>query len=71
FFLLNTDLAADGSKIRATINGEEFMIDKWQPYVIEGAPMGTLTVKLELLDGEGNLVSSPFNPVMREVTLEE
>jgi hypothetical protein len=71
FFLLNTDLAPNGNKIRATINDTEFMIDRWQPYVIEGAPMGTLTVKLELLDASGNLVPSPFNPVTREVTLAE
>lgn len=69
FFLLNTDLSPDGNRIRATINDAEFMIDKWQPYVIEGAPLGTLKVKLELLDGAGNLVESPFNPVEREVTL--
>ncbi|MFK7925688.1 MAG: phosphopeptide-binding protein [Bacteroidia bacterium] len=72
FFLLNTELAADGNKVRATINGDAvFMIDKWQPYVIEGAPMGTLTVKLEFLDAAGNMIPSPFNPVMREVKLEE
>lgn len=73
FFLLNIDLAPDGNKVKVTINegAAEFMIDKWQPYVLEGAPMGTLTVKLELLDAEGQLVPSPFNPVVREVTLEE
>ena len=71
FFLLNTDLAPDGNKIRATINDTEFLIDKWQPYVIEGAPMGTLTVKLELLDAMGKQIPSPFNPVTREVTLAE
>jgi hypothetical protein len=70
FFLLNIDLSPDGNKVRATINGTEFMIDKWQPYVIEGLEPGEVKVKLELLDAEGNLVSSPFNPVERTVTLE-
>lgn len=69
FFLLNTDLSPDGNKVRATINDTEFMIDTWQPYVIEGAPLGTLKVKLELLDGAGKLIPSPFNPVEREITL--
>ncbi|MCB0844376.1 MAG: hypothetical protein KDE26_14075 [Bacteroidetes bacterium] len=70
FFLLNVDLSPDGNKVRATINGTEFMIDKWQPYVIEGLQPGEVIVKLELLDAEGNLIDSPFNPVERSVTLE-
>ncbi len=70
FFLLNTSLSEDGNKVRATINGEEFMITEWAPYVIEGLPLGTVTVKLELIDGEGNPVPGPFNVVEREVMLE-
>ena len=71
FFLLNTDISPSGNKVRATINGEEFMITEWAPYQIEGLPMGVTTVKLELLDASGNLVDSPFNPVERTVTLAE
>jgi hypothetical protein len=70
FYLVNTDLSVGGNRIRATINGQEFMLDKWQPYIIEGLPMGEATIKLELLDSENNLVESPFNPVTRTVTLE-
>lgn len=70
FYLLNTELSEEGNKVRATINGEEFMIDKWQPYFIEGAEMGEMTIKLELLDAKGELIPSPFNPVERTVTLE-
>jgi hypothetical protein len=70
FFLLNAELSPEGKKVRATINGQEFMIDKWQPHFIKGLPMGEVTIKLELLDEEGNLVESPFNPVTRTVTLE-
>ena len=69
FFLVNTDLT--NHKVRATINGQEFMIDEWVPYVMEGLPMGENTIKLELLDENGELVKSPFNPVERTVTLEE
>jgi len=69
FFLLNTELSEEGNKVRATINGQEFMLDKWQPYFIEGQEMGEMTIKLELLDAEGNLIASPFNPVTRKVTL--
>ena len=71
FYLLNTELSEEGNKVRATINGEEFMLDKWQPYFIEGAEMGEMTIKLELLDAKGELIPSPFNPVERTVTLKE
>lgn len=71
FYLVNTELAENGNKVRATVNGEEFMITEWQPYFLEGLPMGENTIKLELLDAEGNLIESPFNPVTRTITLEE
>lgn len=71
FYLVNTELSEDGNKVRATINGEEFMITEWQPYAIEGLPMGESTIKLELLDENDELVQSPFNPVTRTITLEE
>ena len=71
FYLVNTDLSENGKKVRATINGKEFMITKWEPYVIKGLPMGEATIKLELLDENNNLVQSPFNPVTRTITLEE
>ncbi len=71
FYLVNTDLSENGKKVRATINGQEFTVTKWQPYVIEGLPMGESTIKLELLDENNNLVQSPYNPVTRTITLEE
>ncbi|MEM7375415.1 MAG: hypothetical protein AAF587_42870 [Bacteroidota bacterium] len=69
FFLLNTDLSEDGNNVRAVINGQEFMLTEWKPYVIEGLPMGEVTIKLELIDGAGNLIPGPFNSVSRTVTL--
>ena len=71
FYLLNVDLSADGNKVKATINGSEFMIDEWAPHYIEGLPMGEVNIKLELLDAAGNPVPGPFNSVERTVTLEE
>jgi len=69
FYLINTDLAADGNKVRATINGETFMIDSWKPYFMEGLPMGENNVKLELLDNQGNAIPGPYNAVERTFTL--
>lgn len=70
FYLVNVDLAADGNRVRATINGQEFLIDQWQPYVIDGLAPGEVTVELELIDAEGNPIPGPFNHVVRSVTLE-
>ena len=71
FFLLNTTLAEDGNKVRATINGQEFMITEWAPYIIKGLPKGEATIKLELLDADGNLIPGGFNEVTRTVTLKD
>ena len=71
FFLLNTTLSEDGNKVRATVNGTEFMITEWAPQVIKGLPKGEVTVKLELLDSAGNLIPGGFNEVTRTVTLKE
>jgi len=71
FFLVNTTLSADGNKVKATVNGQEFTIDSWQPYFLEGLPMGENTIKLELVDKDGNFIEGPFNRVERTVTLTE
>lgn len=71
FFLLNTTLSESGNKVRATINDQEFMITEWAPYVIKGLPKGEVTVKLELIDGSGNMIPGGFNSVTRTVTLKE
>lgn len=69
FYLVNTDLKENGNKVRATINGTEFMLNQWLPYTIEGLPMGENTIKLELLDKDGKLIPGPFNTVERKITL--
>ena len=56
FFVLNTTLSENGNKVRATVNGTEFMIAEWAPHVVKGLPMGEVTITLELLDAEGNLI---------------
>ncbi|MGO3690904.1 MAG: hypothetical protein ACTJF0_10640 [Psychroflexus halocasei] len=71
FFLVNTDLSDDGNKVLARINGQEFEIDKWQPYLIEGMPMGKNTIELQLVDENDNPVEGPFNTVKREITLKK
>lgn len=69
FYLVNCELSPNGYKVRATINGTAFILTKWEPYMIEGLPMGESKVKLELLDKTGALVKSPFNGNERSFTL--
>lgn len=70
FFLVNTEISEDGNKVMATINGEDFTITEWAPYVIEGLGKGVVTINLKLVDSEGNFIPGPFNDVTRKVTLE-
>jgi len=68
FYLLNADLG-DAYAVNADINGEMHKISKWQPYYIEGLPMGENTITLTMVDKAGNKVASPINPVTRTFTL--
>ena len=69
FYLINTEISADGNKVRATIQDKEFLIDEWAPYYIEGLAKGEVKIKLELIDAFGNLIDTPFNPSERTVIL--
>ena len=69
FYLVNTKISPNGNKVRATVEGHEFVIDEWAPYYIEGLPKGEVSIKLELIDAKGDLIDSPFNPSTRTVTL--
>lgn len=69
FFLLNTTLSENGTKVKATINGEDFEITDWQPYVIKGLSKGKVTIHLQLVDNEDKLIEGPYNDVTREITL--
>ena len=70
FYLVNSEISANGNKVRATIQDKKFIIEEWAPYYIEGLPKGEIKIKLELIDASGNLIDSPFNPSNRTVTLE-
>ncbi|MEL7121202.1 MAG: phosphopeptide-binding protein [Bacteroidota bacterium] len=69
FYPVNLTLGAD-YKVKADINGQEEIFDVWQPYYIEGLPMGENTITLTLVDGSGNAVDTPLNPVTRTFTLQ-
>jgi len=69
FYLINVDISSTGYTVKAEINGEAHTIDKWQPYYVEGLPMGKNAITLTLMDKDGNAVDTPLNPVTREFTL--
>lgn len=71
FYLVNCELSDKGYKVRATINGNQFTLTKWEAYYMEGLPLGENKVKLELLDKNDKLVISPFNGTERTFTLKE
>lgn len=71
FYLINTELKADGNKVKATINGTDFLLDEWAPYFVEGLKEGENTFRIQLIDKDGNLVPGPFNDSgERKITLE-
>lgn len=71
FYVKNVTLGND-YKVKVEINDkQEFTVDTWQPYYIEGLPMGDNKVKLTLVDAEGKVVNTPLNPVERVFTLAE
>lgn len=71
FYVYNTTLAADGNKVKASINGTDFTIDKWQPYFIQHAPMGDVTVNVQLVDKDGKNIEGVNTSVSRSIKLAE
>ncbi|WDF69402.1 hypothetical protein PQ465_03220 [Sphingobacterium oryzagri] len=69
FFVTNGSLAADGHKVKASINGQEFTLDQWVPYEILNLPMGENTVVLTLVDKDGNALTGDNVSVERKINL--
>ncbi|MDJ1180164.1 hypothetical protein PJF56_14960 [Roseofilum sp. BLCC_M91] len=55
-------------RVRASVNGEEFILDQWEPLYLQGFDRGQNWVKLEILDELGNPVNNVFNTTARLVT---
>jgi len=69
FFVSNTTLAADGNKILANINGQDFTLDQWIPYEITGLPLGENVIKISLVDKDGKAVTGEHTTVERKINL--
>lgn len=70
FYVVNTSLSETGNKVKATINGTNFVLPQWKTYSIEGLPMGENAIQLELVDKDGKLIAGSFNNSgVRKITL--
>ena len=73
FWLAGAKLTGDGGeyRVRYTVDGGEAkFIDKWQPLWLSGWTAGKHTIKLELVDKDGNLVDNGgYNSTTREITV--
>jgi hypothetical protein len=73
FWLLNGKLQGDGGdcRVRYSIDGAEpKLLDKWEPIWLSGWISGNHSVKLELVDKEGNVVDNGgYNSTSRDITI--
>jgi hypothetical protein len=72
FYLTNASHPATPTtgnwQVRCTINGQSFIIDRWQPAYLKGFKPGKNWVQLELLDSVGNPIGNIYNNVVRVIT---
>jgi hypothetical protein len=54
-------------RIRCTIDGNSFIIDRWEPIYLKGFNKGKNWVQLEFLDEQGNPVKNVFNNTVRVI----
>ncbi len=72
FYLINTTLSSDGNKVLLLVDGEEFLLDSWQPYFIEGLSQGEHRIQIKLVDNDGQFIDGPFNDSKeRIITIEQ
>ncbi|HZH89720.1 MAG TPA: hypothetical protein VEX70_03760 [Pyrinomonadaceae bacterium] len=73
FWLTNAKLQGDGGdyRVRYTVNGgEPKFIDKWEPIWLTGWTNGKHTVKIELVDRDGNVVENGgYNSTSRDINV--
>ncbi len=68
FYVYNANLG-NNALVKATINNNEFTIDKWEAYFIEDAEMGDLDINIELTDIDGNAISGEHTSVSHSARL--
>ena len=73
FWLSNAKLQGEGGQYRVRYsidNGEAKFLEKWEPIWLSGWISGKHTIKLELVDKDGNLLNNGgYNSTTREITV--
>lgn len=57
-------------RLRVTVNGDSFLVDRHAPLWLRGLVNGSNALQLELLDGRGEPLNGPFNSLVREVPIQ-
>jgi hypothetical protein len=52
-------------RVKVTVNGDSFMLDRWQPIYLKGFKPGKNWVQLEYVDEKGNPVPNVYNNTAR------
>jgi hypothetical protein len=55
-------------RMRATVNDQQFILDRWAPVYLQGFKPGKNWVRLELLDDRGNPIPNVYNDNLSIVT---
>jgi hypothetical protein len=55
-------------RIRATVNDQQFILDRWAPVYLQGFKQGKNWVRLELVDDRGNPIPNVYNDTVGIVT---
>lgn len=55
------DEVIDDWQVRATVDGQSFTFDRWEPIYLKGFKAGQNWVKLELLEPDGDAIANVFN----------
>ena len=60
----------DSWRLRVSVNGDSFLVDRQTPLWLKGFHGGSNAVQLELLDGRGEPLNPPFNSLIEEVVIQ-
>ena len=55
-------------RIKVTVNGSEFVLDRWQPLYLKGFTPGKNWVQLDYIDEKGNSIQNVYNNTARSFT---
>jgi hypothetical protein len=69
-FVAQEDEEVADWRIRVTMNGNEFILDRWEPIYLKGAIPGKNWVQIEFIDENGDIVQNVYNNTARVFTFE-